>query len=94
MFREVLRKVCSHDLRHEVLGEAADGATAVQLVRTTLPTWSCSTCICQTSMASASSSPSSRPAEIAAAVALLASPLSDYTTGALWRIDGGISRAL
>ena len=35
-----------------------------------------------------------RPAEIAAAVALLASPLSDYTTGALWRIDGGISRAL
>lgn len=32
--------------------------------------------------------------EIAAAVALLASPLSDYTTGAVWRIDGGISRAL
>jgi NAD(P)-dependent dehydrogenase (short-subunit alcohol dehydrogenase family) len=34
------------------------------------------------------------PAEIAAAVALLASPLSNYTTGALWRIDGGISKAL
>ena len=34
------------------------------------------------------------PAEIAAAVALLASPLSDYTTGALLRIDGGISKAL
>jgi len=32
--------------------------------------------------------------EIAAAVALMASPLSDYTTGAVWRIDGGISRAL
>lgn len=35
-----------------------------------------------------------KPSEIAAAVALLASPLSDYTTGALLRIDGGISRAL
>ena len=35
-----------------------------------------------------------KPAEIAAAVALLSSPLSDYTTGALWRIDGGISKAL
>jgi NAD(P)-dependent dehydrogenase (short-subunit alcohol dehydrogenase family) len=34
------------------------------------------------------------PEEIAAAVALLASPLSNYTTGALWRIDGGISKAL
>lgn len=32
--------------------------------------------------------------EIAAAVALLASPLSGFTTGAVWRIDGGISRAL
>lgn len=32
--------------------------------------------------------------EIAAAVALLASPLSDYTTGALLRIDGGISKAM
>ena len=32
--------------------------------------------------------------EIAAAVALLASPLSDYTTGAMLRIDGGISKAL
>ncbi len=35
-----------------------------------------------------------KPSEIAAAVALLSSPLSDYTTGALWRIDGGISKAL
>jgi NAD(P)-dependent dehydrogenase (short-subunit alcohol dehydrogenase family) len=35
-----------------------------------------------------------KPMEIAAAVALLASPLSDYTTGALLRIDGGISKAL
>jgi len=35
-----------------------------------------------------------QPEEIAAAVALLASPLSGFTTGAVWRIDGGISRAL
>jgi NAD(P)-dependent dehydrogenase (short-subunit alcohol dehydrogenase family) len=35
-----------------------------------------------------------KPSEIAAAVALLSSPLSDYTTGALLRIDGGISKAL
>jgi NAD(P)-dependent dehydrogenase (short-subunit alcohol dehydrogenase family) len=35
-----------------------------------------------------------RPEEIAAAVALLASPLSDYTTGATWRVDGGTSIAL
>ena len=32
MFREVLRKVCTRDLRHEVVGEAADGRTAVDLV--------------------------------------------------------------
>jgi len=32
MFREVLRKVCTKDLRHEVVGEAADGRTAVSLV--------------------------------------------------------------
>jgi NAD(P)-dependent dehydrogenase (short-subunit alcohol dehydrogenase family) len=35
-----------------------------------------------------------KTSEIAAAVALLASPLSDYTTGAMLRIDGGISKAL
>jgi 3-oxoacyl-[acyl-carrier protein] reductase len=35
-----------------------------------------------------------KTSEIAAAVALLASPLSDYTTGALLRIDGGISKAI
>ena len=35
-----------------------------------------------------------KPTEIAAAVALLSSPLSDYTTGSLLRIDGGISKAL
>jgi 3-oxoacyl-[acyl-carrier protein] reductase len=35
-----------------------------------------------------------KPEEIAAAVALLASPLSDYTTGAMLRIDGGVSKAL
>jgi NAD(P)-dependent dehydrogenase (short-subunit alcohol dehydrogenase family) len=29
-----------------------------------------------------------KPEEIAAAVAFLASPVSDYTTGAVWRIDG------
>jgi NAD(P)-dependent dehydrogenase (short-subunit alcohol dehydrogenase family) len=34
------------------------------------------------------------PEEIAVAVTLLASPLSDYTTGANWRIDGGTSIAL
>ena len=34
-----------------------------------------------------------KPEEVAAAVALLSSPFSDYTTGALRRIDGGISKA-
>lgn len=37
MFREVLRKVCVRDLRHEVVGEAADGQGAVQLVLETKP---------------------------------------------------------
>ncbi len=37
MFREVLRKVCVDDLRHEVAGEAGDGAAAVQLVTATSP---------------------------------------------------------
>lgn len=32
MFREVLRKVCSEDLGHEVVGEADDGRRAVDLV--------------------------------------------------------------
>ena len=37
MFREVLRKVCTRDLRHEIVGEAADGRTAVELVVKTFP---------------------------------------------------------
>ena len=32
MFREVLRKVCAQELRHEVVGEAGDGRSAVLLV--------------------------------------------------------------
>jgi NAD(P)-dependent dehydrogenase (short-subunit alcohol dehydrogenase family) len=35
-----------------------------------------------------------KPSEIGAAVAFLASPISDYTTGALLRVDGGTSKAL
>ena len=35
-----------------------------------------------------------RPREIAVAVALLASPLSGYTTGASLRIDGGTADAI
>ncbi len=34
------------------------------------------------------------PTEIAAAVAFLASPLSNYTTGATLRVDGGMTRTL
>jgi DNA-binding NarL/FixJ family response regulator len=37
MFREVLRKVCARDLRHEVVGEAGDGRTAVEIVIKTFP---------------------------------------------------------
>lgn len=37
MFREVLRKVCAKDLRHEVVGEAGDGKTAVELAIKTFP---------------------------------------------------------
>ena len=33
-----------------------------------------------------------RPAEIAAAVTFLASPLSDYTTGTTLRLDGGATK--
>jgi DNA-binding NarL/FixJ family response regulator len=37
MFREVLRKVCTRDLRHQVIGEAADGVSAVELVSRLFP---------------------------------------------------------
>ena len=37
MFREVLRKVCARELRHEVAGEASDGQGAVQLVLSEKP---------------------------------------------------------
>ena len=37
MFREVLRKVCVQELRHEVVGEAGDGRRAVALVLGTSP---------------------------------------------------------
>ena len=35
-----------------------------------------------------------KPEEIAAAVTFIASPLSEYTTGATWRVDGGTSWAM
>lgn len=37
MFREVLRKVCAEELRHDVAGEAGDGRAAVALALTTSP---------------------------------------------------------
>jgi DNA-binding NarL/FixJ family response regulator len=37
MFREVLRKVCTHDLHHEIVGEASDGRRAVEQVLATAP---------------------------------------------------------
>jgi DNA-binding NarL/FixJ family response regulator len=37
MFREVLRKVCVEELRHEVVGEAGDGERAVDIVTKTEP---------------------------------------------------------
>lgn len=37
MFREVLRKVCTQELRHEVVGEAADGRRAIELVDQLVP---------------------------------------------------------
>ena len=32
MFREVLKKICEHELAHQVVGEAADGRSAVRVV--------------------------------------------------------------
>jgi DNA-binding NarL/FixJ family response regulator len=37
MFREVLRKVCVDELRHEIVGETGDGTNAVELVGRTRP---------------------------------------------------------
>src|ERR1041384_2056843 len=37
MFREVLRKVCAVELKHDVVGEAADGRTAVEMVKSKRP---------------------------------------------------------
>ncbi len=37
MFREVLRKVCTEELRLEVVGEAEDGRKAVEIVAATAP---------------------------------------------------------
>jgi DNA-binding NarL/FixJ family response regulator len=37
MFREILRKVCARDLHHEVVGEAADGPAAIEVITRTLP---------------------------------------------------------
>lgn len=37
LFREILRKVCTQELRHTVVGEARDGRTAVQLIVDTAP---------------------------------------------------------
>ncbi len=37
IFRDILRKVCAVELRHDVVAEAADGATAVELIRRLRP---------------------------------------------------------
>jgi DNA-binding NarL/FixJ family response regulator len=37
MFREVLRKVCTEELNHQVAAEAGDGRRAVDIVANTLP---------------------------------------------------------
>lgn len=37
MFREVLRKICTRELHHEIVGEADDGAKAVELILATRP---------------------------------------------------------
>lgn len=37
MFREVLRKVCSEELRHEVVGEADHGLRALELIERVAP---------------------------------------------------------
>lgn len=37
MFRDVLRRVCEHELNHEIVGEAGDGRSAVKLVAAAKP---------------------------------------------------------
>jgi DNA-binding NarL/FixJ family response regulator len=37
MFREVLRKICEHDLQHKVVGEAGDGRKAVEVIEELKP---------------------------------------------------------
>lgn len=37
MFRDVVRKVCTSDLHHTVVGEASDGMMAVEIVTRTFP---------------------------------------------------------
>lgn len=37
MFREVVRKVCVTELGHQIVGEAGDGRSAVEMVRATSP---------------------------------------------------------
>ncbi len=37
MFREVLRRICVQELRHHIVGEAADGRSAVRMVLATSP---------------------------------------------------------
>ena len=37
LFREILRKLCADELRHEVVGEAGDGESAVELIARVAP---------------------------------------------------------
>ena len=37
MFREVIRRICEVELRHQVVGEAADGQKAVEIILTQKP---------------------------------------------------------